>query len=148
MLKKKQLPVVTELTVILSYSYVLCDMTISFLSILGKLPFHYLIETSQSLLTDTAMKSLNCQLKLMALVMIYVEIGARRNTLYLLYQINRHQHAESSRCWSYSGRYCDSNIKSEIETYATHLIFMQLPGTTWNYQELKAFHTKINRITH
>ena len=36
MLKKKQLPVVIEMTVILSHSCVYWDMTISFLSTLGK----------------------------------------------------------------------------------------------------------------
>ena len=35
--KKKQLPVVVELTVILGHLYVYFDMTISFSSILGKL---------------------------------------------------------------------------------------------------------------
>ena len=49
MLKKKQMPVVIELTVILSYSYVYCDMAIPFLFILGKLISHCLIEKSDSL---------------------------------------------------------------------------------------------------
>ena len=49
MLKRKQVPVVIELTVILSHSYVYCDMTISFLSILRKLPSRCLMETNQSL---------------------------------------------------------------------------------------------------
>ena len=57
-------------------------MTIAFLSIFGKLSSHCLIETSQVfeiLLRDMAMKSLNYELKLIALVMVYVEIGARGN---------------------------------------------------------------------
>ena len=45
---------------------------------------------------------------------------------------------------SYSGTYCDRNMKSETETYVAHLIFMQLPGITWNNQELKTFLTKMN----
>ena len=49
MLQKKQLPVVIELTIVLSHLYVCCDMTISFSSILEKLPSYCLIETSQSL---------------------------------------------------------------------------------------------------
>ena len=43
MFKKKQLPVATELTVTLSHSYDFCDMIISFLSILGKLPSHPIV---------------------------------------------------------------------------------------------------------
>ena len=53
------------------------------------------------------MKVLDCQLKLMALMM--------------------HRHADSGSCWNYSdsGPYRDSNITSENETYAAHLIFKQ-----------------------
>ena len=49
---------------------------------------------------------------------------------------------------SYCGTYCDRNMKSETETYVAHLIFMQLPGITWNNPELKAFLTKMNGIIH
>ena len=64
--------------------------------------------------------------------------------LYLLYQINRHRHAESCRSWSYSSQYCDSNMKSETKTYAVHLIFASLPSTTWNDQELRAFENELH----
>ena len=96
-----------------------------------------------------AMKSLSCQLMLMALMIVYIEIGARVNVPILpIYQINGHQYTESCRRWSYSGPNCDSNMKSETETYATHLIFMQLPGISWNDQKLKAFFKKMNCIIH
>ena len=66
--------------------------------------------------------------------------------LYLLYQINRHQHTKSWKRWSYSGPYCDGNMKSITETYASYLIFMRLPGITWNDQEFKVFLKKMIRI--
>ena len=68
------------------------------------------------------MESLNYQLKLMTLVMVFVEIGVKGNVPMLTI---RHQHAECCRHQSYSGSYCESNIKSETEIYAAHLIFMQ-----------------------
>ena len=49
-------------------------------------------------------------------------------------------------CWSYSGPYCYSNMKSKTDIYASHLVFMQLPGITWNDQEFKTFLTKMIRI--
>ena len=76
------------------------------------------------LLKDMAMKSLDSQLKLMALVMVYVKICEGANvTIYY----NKHRHSESCSRWdySYSGTYCGSNIKSGNETYASHLIFKQ-----------------------
>ena len=50
-----------------------------FLSVLGKLPLHYLIETRvfEKLLKDMTMESLDRQLKLMAFMMVYVEICVR-----------------------------------------------------------------------
>ena len=60
-------------------------MTISFLSVLGKFPPHCLIETKpvfEILLKDMAMKSLDRQLKLMTLVMVYIEICARGNVAF------------------------------------------------------------------
>ena len=37
-------------------------------------------------------------------------------------------------------------MKIETETYAAHLIFIQLPRITWNDQEFKIFLSKINRV--
>ena len=57
-------------------------MTTSFLSVLGKLLPHCFIETKtvfEILLKDIAMKGLDHELKLMALVMVYVEICATGN---------------------------------------------------------------------
>ena len=57
-------------------------MTISFLSISGKLPSHCLIDEKlifEILLREMAIKRLDCQLKLMAFVMVYVKIVARGN---------------------------------------------------------------------
>ena len=58
-------------------------MTISFLSVLGNVSSHCLRETRQSLikilLKDMAKKTLDCQLKLMALVTVYVTICTRGN---------------------------------------------------------------------
>ena len=70
------------------------------------------------LLRDIAMKSLNYQVKLMTLVMVYIQIGAKGNILILTI---RHQHAESCKHWSYSVLFCDSNVQSETVTYAAHL---------------------------
>ena len=64
------------------------------------------------------MKSLNYQVKLMTLVMVYIQIGAKGNILILTI---RHQHAESCKRWSYSVLFCDSNVQSETVTYAAHL---------------------------
>ena len=89
-----------------------------------------------------AMEGLDYQLKLMALLIIYIRIGARGN-VFIHYQINRCQHAES-----FIAPHCKINIKSETETYTADLIFMQLPGVTWNDQEFKTILTKINHIIH
>ena len=66
---------------------------------------------------------LNYQLKFMALVMVYVKICGGR-------QINRH--AKSCSCWSYSGSYCDSNIKngnwnlsSSLNFYGSDLVQLE-----------------------
>ena len=69
-------------------------------------------------------------------------------SLYLLYQINRHQHVESCRRWNYSGPYCDSNMKSETETYASHLVFSRIISlkSHLNLQEVKGFLPKMIRI--
>ena len=64
------------------------------------------------LLEDMAMKGLNRQIKLMALVMVYLESCARGNvSIY---------YAEYCRRRSCSGLHCDSNTKCGTETYAAH----------------------------
>ena len=83
----------------------------------------------------------------MALVMVYVETGARRNTaIYCTHQINRYKHAEFCRRSNYSGSYCDSNMKSETRIFAAHSIFMQLTGIIWSDQEFKPFLKKMNPV--
>ena len=99
------------MTLILSPLYVCCDLTISFLSVLGKFPPHCLIETRvfEILMKGTAMKSLDLQLKVMALVMVYTEICVRRNV----------------PIWSLVAHAVIVIQKVENETYAAHLIFKQ-----------------------
>ena len=76
------------------------------------------------LLEDMAMKGLNRQIKLMALVMVYLESCARGNvSIY---------YAEYCRRRSCSGLHCDSNTKCGTETYGAHWIFIQLPGIIQN----------------
>ena len=85
----------------------------------------------------------------MTLVMIYVETGARVNSpLCCMHQMNRYKHAEFCRRSNYSGSFCDSNMKTETETYAAHSIFMQLASIIWNDQESLAFLKKMNHILH
>ena len=83
---------------------------------------------------------LNYQLKFMALVMVYVKICGGR-------QINRH--AKSCSCLSYSGSYCDSNIKMGTETCAAHLIFVVVIWYNLSRSRIqKAFLlTKMHRFT-
>ena len=58
-------------------------MTISFLSVLGKLAPHFSMETKtviEILMKEMAMKSFDHQLKLMTLVIVYIKICARGNS--------------------------------------------------------------------
>ena len=66
------------------------------------------------------MKDLDCQLKLMTLVM---EICARGNVL--IHYKATGIYMQILPVAGISGPYCDSNVKSGNETYAAHLIFKQ-----------------------
>ena len=78
---KKLRPVVIELSVILSPSYVCCDDYFIFICF-RKFAIS-LFDKNKSvfeiLLTDIAMKISDCQLKLMALITVYVEVCVRGN---------------------------------------------------------------------
>lgn len=80
-LEKKQLPAVTELTLVLGYSCLLRYDYLIFvyfrkvaIPLFGRNKSFFEI-----LLRNMVMKSLNCQLQLMALVMVYIEIDVTRN---------------------------------------------------------------------
>ena len=99
-----------------------------FLSVLGKLSLHCLIETKQFLKyygkTRPSKFGSSTKVDVIGDGICWNLWKSKRP--YLL-QSNRHQHAESCRRWSYSdnGPYCDSNRKSGNETYALHLSFKQ-----------------------
>ena len=75
-------------------------------------------------LKDMAMKTFDCQLKLMTLVMVYVAICARGNFPNYCSKatgIDLHNLAVAG----VSGPHCENNIKRGNEIYAAHLLFTQ-----------------------
>lgn len=71
-----------------------------------------------------------------------------RKCPYLL-QSNRHRHEESCNPCSYSGLYCDRNIKNGNEAYAAHLIFQPATidnSTAFLSRKLNTSHTNIINV--
>ena len=113
-----------------------CDMTISFLFVLGKVPLSDRNKSVFEILPrDMDHEKIGWSIKFNGIGDCIRWDLCKRICSYILHRINRHQHAESCSCWSSDPPYWDSNVKRGTQTQELKVFFLKKMNCITHWQQ-------------